>query len=71
MARADWIIKTSEYRPCYVDGDRALFHRWVEEERRNTYGVVEYENGEIALVSPDHIKFADSRSRFDEIAWNV
>ena len=69
MAHADWIIKTSEYRPCYVKGDRALFQRWVEEERRNTYGIVEFENGEISLVAPEYIKFADSSFRFDEIAW--
>ena len=25
-------IKTTEYRPCYVDGKKALFHRWEEKE---------------------------------------
>ena len=71
MTQNDWIIKTSEYRPCYVDGDRAIFHRWVEEERRNTYGLVEFETGEIAMVSPITIKFADSHSRFDEFCWKA
>ena len=23
----------AEYRPCLVDGEKALFHRWVDEEK--------------------------------------
>ena len=25
-------MTTAEYRPCYVDGIKALFHRWAEKE---------------------------------------
>lgn len=34
MAALDGTITmtTSEYRPCYVDGIKALFHRWEEKE---------------------------------------
>lgn len=27
------VIKTAEYRPCFVNGRRALFHRWVDNAR--------------------------------------
>lgn len=26
-------ITTTEYRPCLVDGKRALFHRWADDAR--------------------------------------
>lgn len=26
----DITIKTAEYRPCYVNGKKALFHRWTD-----------------------------------------
>lgn len=26
-------ITTAEYRPCYVDGKKALFHRWIDKEQ--------------------------------------
>lgn len=26
-------VKSAEYRPCTVDGIKALFHRWVESEK--------------------------------------
>ena len=25
--------ENNEYRPCLVDGEKAIFHRWVERER--------------------------------------
>lgn len=25
-------IKTTEYRPCYVNDKKALFHRWIDKE---------------------------------------
>ena len=36
-------ITGAEYRPCYVDGKKGLFHRWVDKEQpiikiNNTYG---------------------------------
>lgn len=26
-------VRTTEYRPCYVDGKKALFHRWEDNPR--------------------------------------
>lgn len=76
-----------EYRPCYVNGRKALFHRWVNtanatlpkgmdpnDERvkffqhRSTTGLVEYEDGTMARVWPQDIRFADG-GRFSQCEW--
>lgn len=67
-------ITTSEYRPCFVDGKKALFHRWIDKSEiiapsvlkgghaggviRDTFGIVEFENGVVGEVYPHKIKFA-------------
>lgn len=69
------IYKTSEYRPCLVNGKEALFHRWVDISRlvdaspmigghpggtvSYCVGLVECEDGQILEVSPGSIKFTD------------
>lgn len=71
----DCFIKnlTSEYRPCYVEGKKALFHRWEEFSKivapspmigghaggqiTETFAIVEYEDGTIQEVQPNRIKF--------------
>lgn len=77
----------SEYRPCYVNGRKALFHRWVNTanpaapkgvdpndekvkffQHRSTTGLVEYEDGTLARVWPQDIRFADG-GRFKTIDW--
>lgn len=71
----DITIKTSEYRPCYVDGKKALFHKWEENARPippsmlisedkggqvwYTMGIVEFEDGRVEEVPPTKIRFAD------------
>ena len=78
------ILQTAEYRPCYVNGEKALFHRWVD--RREIIGpsplkgghsggvisftnaIVEFENGNVAEVLPRDICFADNI--FSEYAFN-
>lgn len=76
-----------EYRPCYVNGRRALFHRWVNTanpvlprnmnpndekarffQHRSTTGLVEYEDGTLARVWPQEIRFADG-GYFAESEW--
>lgn len=79
MAALDGIItfSTAEYRPCYVDGEKAVFHKWVEYSdiippspmvgghvggaRKYTLAIVEFESGRIAEVPPTTIKFADNK----------
>lgn len=82
------ITQEIDYRPCYVNGRRALFHRWVntanpvlpkgvspDDERakffqhRSTTGLVEYEDGTLARVWPQEIRFTDSAGRFRDYAW--
>ena len=79
--------RENEYRPCYVNGRKALFHRWVNtanpalpkgvdpnEEKakffqhRSTTGLVEYEDGTLARVWPQEIRFADG-GYFSEYEW--
>ena len=57
---------------------KALFHKWVEYENRISltdqkciYGLVEYENGEVALVNPEYIRFLDSAGLFDQYNWGI
>lgn len=69
------IIIKEERRPCYVDGKKAMFHKWAEHRvivspslavgGHNggvvTYqlALVEYENGKVDFVRADSIVFAD------------
>lgn len=57
---------------------KALFHKWVEYEnkislidQKSVYGLVEYENGEVALVKPEYIRFLDSAGLFDQYDWRI
>lgn len=70
------VLKSIDYRPCYVKGKKALFHQWVEEafpvppsmsiigdkggQKKYTVGIVELENGEVIEVVPSGIVFADN-----------
>lgn len=85
MAFNEIVIKTSEYRPCIVNGKKALFHKWNEFAKvveaspliggspagqiKYTLGMVEYEDGTVEEVLPRHIKFLD-HNLFNEIAFN-
>lgn len=68
-------FSNSEYRPCIVNGKKAVFHRWHEfcnvveagiaigshpaGQIKYTLGTVEFEDGTIEEVAPHKIKFAD------------
>lgn len=70
-------IETGEYRPCLADGKKALFHRWEDKSKivepsvmvgghnggvlKYTVAIVEYENGSVAEVFPNYIKFVDGK----------
>lgn len=74
----------SEYRPCYVRGKKALFHKWEDKSEivspsilkgghaggviRATFAIVEFENGVVGEVYPHEIKFADNLIK--EYAFN-
>lgn len=77
------VIKT-EKRPCYIEGKRAIFHRWSERAAainespmigghpggfiKWTAGIVEFEDGTVKEVDPEKIRFADS-GMFLVMAW--
>ena len=66
-----------DIRPCFVKGEKALFHKWTTRKQvidaspmigghpggqlESTFGLVEYTNGTIEEVHPSLITFADSR----------
>lgn len=58
-------IVNSEYRPCIVYKKKALFHTWVHTKnllgQEFEVGIVEYENGQVAEVTPNNIKFCDDK----------
>lgn len=76
-ALSDITIKTSEYRPCVVNGRKALFHRWEEISKvlppspikgghdggtfKVTLGIVELEEGCVTEVYPSDIIFCDNK----------
>lgn len=80
MAKFNDIIIKNETRPCWYDGKRAMFHRWVESTKpimnkdesitilRNTYALIELEDGTVKEVLKCNIKFADGGG-FKETAW--
>lgn len=67
MASLDSIIKIeSEVRPCYVEGKKALFHKFSHEKSpifndEYDFAIVEYEDGKIDKVSPKKITFCDGK----------
>ncbi len=68
MASLDSIIKIeSEVRPCYVNGKKALFHKWVHNkntiniQQEYEMAIVEYEDGHIDEVAPKEITFIDGK----------
>lgn len=68
-------IQTYDLRPCMVDGQRAVFHRWETwanvvngglligshpgGQISYVVGIIEYENGNVTRVSPNTIQFCD------------
>lgn len=89
MAAFNDIKITHQTRPCWVDGRRAMFHRWTDSARpvkprgqeqedavdnfqlHSVHGLVEYEDGTVARVWPNTIRFADSAELFAGCDWTI
>ena len=68
----------SKYRPCFVKGKKALFHRWADKAQVvgesvlrgshpagqlwEVFGIIEYEDGTINEVYPNEIRFIKEES---------
>jgi len=68
--------KSPKLRPCMVDGEKALFHRWEDYatviepspmvgghpggQLRKTFAIVEMESGQVMEVKPTKVKFEDT-----------
>lgn len=54
-----------EYRPCYIKGKKALFHKWVHTKnllgQEFEVGIVEYEDGVVEEINPTNIRFCDRK----------
>ena len=63
---------TNKLRPCLINGQKALFHRWADTTdillNQSTKGIVEYENGQVRCVLPFEIKFLPLN--FNEYCFN-
>lgn len=69
--------ETTGLRPCYVNGKKALFHKWVQNREMMSCGVVEipcaiveYENGSIKTERASSLRFADSAGLFKQFAFD-
>lgn len=68
-------VRNSEYRPCIVKCQNALFHRWEDNSEiyapspmvgghaggivKYTCAIVEYEDGHVERVKPEDVTFVD------------
>lgn len=59
MAGLSYIIIKSERRPCFVNGKKAIWHKWVEREEvvsdcslRACFALVEHEDGTVKEEYP-------------------
>jgi len=58
----DSITIKAELRPCVANGNKYLFHRWVEfPSDREIFALCEDEDGEMMLIEPGALQFTDSR----------
>lgn len=71
------------YRPCYVGGKKALFHRWSDYSQlvnagalvggfhagtvKETRAIVEFEDGTVAEVEPAKLRFVTGK--FEEYSF--
>lgn len=68
------ITISNEIRTCFVNEKKAIFHGWgqtIADEKRHiftTIAIIEFEDGEVRMVSPDKVKF-DDHIMFDENYW--
>ena len=60
------IIVKQECRPCWVNGKKGLFHRWLVKKNIITQGeyavgIIEFENGVIREINSENIFFCDRK----------
>ena len=65
MASLSDITIKQELRPCIVNNKKALFHKWIHTKdllgQELELGLIEYENGQVAKITTNNIKFCDSK----------
>lgn len=69
------MIYFPKLRPCLVNGEKALFHKWIESKYFvepspmvggtiggqvcNNFALIEYANGSVSVCKPENIVFLD------------
>lgn len=80
MASGEITVRFSDYRPCIVNGRKAMFHRLADRahtvaesilrggapagQHWSVVAVVEYEDGTMHECYPYEVRFLDSRGLF-------
>lgn len=75
------MVTTADYRPCIIDGEKAMFHRWEDKSWivppspmvgghpggvvRGTYAIVEMEDGTVREVEPLKVQFKTNKELFE------
>ena len=49
-------IQNAIYRPCYVNGRKALFHKWITHDLTD-YAIVEFEDGTADICYMELVRF--------------
>ena len=49
-------IQKAIYRPCYVNGRKALFHKWITHDLID-YAIVEFEDGTADIAYMQCVRF--------------
>lgn len=60
------IIVKQECRPCWVNGKKGLFYRWLVKKNIITQGeyavgIIEFENGFIREINSENVFFCDRK----------
>lgn len=74
-----------ELRPCYVSGNKAFFHRWIDTAEPmaaslsrggapagqywRVAALIETKDGHTITVPVNSIHFIDTQARMEQIAW--
>lgn len=58
-------------RPCFVNGEKALFHIWTEvSDPRSIVGIIELMDGSVKTAEPTTIRFVDTDDYLGDIVWD-
>lgn len=60
MAKLSDIEIKMQLRPCLTNFGKGLFHRWIDGQFFDVFGLVELDDGKVVEVTPNNIQFIDN-----------